>query len=145
MTEEHTNELYNLGKILYKEKDLPMDKTCMCWGFECPDSWFNLLKQLTIALEYYNNQYKDDLEIVAHQVKTKFGSLRFYYDVIYKTENNLNNISEIIDNYINKAEEESWNICCKCENKASLTSVGWVDRYCEKCVSEYPNKTFKKD
>ena len=145
MTEQHTNELYNIGKILYKEKDLPMDKTCMCWGFECPDSWFNLLKKLTINLENINNLYKNDLEIIAHQVKTKFGSLRFYYDIVYKSEINQDNIEKTVHKYICEAEEESWNICCDCGDIANLTSNGWIDRYCKKCASKYPNKTFRKD
>lgn len=145
MTDEHSNELYNIGKILYKEKDWPMDKTCMCWGFECPDTWFSLLKELTIKLEDINNQYKNDLEIIAHQVKTKFGSLRFYYDIVYKSEDIQIDISNLVDNYINEAEEKSWNICCKCNEPATLTSIGWIDRYCEKCANSYANKSFKRD
>ena len=50
MREDLEKQLYELGPILYQEKDLPMQQTCMCWGFECPDSWFDLLKELTITL-----------------------------------------------------------------------------------------------
>jgi hypothetical protein len=27
-------------------RDKPMTETCMCWGFECGDGWFNILNQL---------------------------------------------------------------------------------------------------
>ena len=110
-------QLYNFGPILYQEKDLSMNQTCMCWGFECPDEWFSLLKDLTIKIEEINNKYKGQYEYVAHQVKEKFGSLRFYGEIKILIENPTkaeiefaNKLDDYIFNEILDAEEKSSNI-----------------------------------
>ena len=77
-------ETMELCKILYCQKDLPMTKTCMCWGFECGEGWHHILKRLSCELEALNIQFYDKykVRIQADQVKEKFGTLRFYYSVI---------------------------------------------------------------
>ena len=91
-------QLYNFGPILYQEKDLSMNQTCMCWGFECPDEWFSLLKDLTIKIEEINNKYKGQYEYIAHQVKEKFGSLRFYGEIKILIENCFRFFSVLVGN-----------------------------------------------
>ncbi len=117
MNIELEQQLYNLGPILYQEKDLLMNKTCMCWGFECPNEWFSLLKDLTIKIEEINNKYKGKYEYIAHQVKAKFGSLRFYGEInvliTNPTDSEIefaNKLSDYIFNEILDTEEKSLNI-----------------------------------
>jgi hypothetical protein len=31
----------------------PMMETCMCWGFECGDGWFNILDQLMGSIQHH--------------------------------------------------------------------------------------------
>ena len=31
----------------------PMQETCMCWGFECGDGWFNILDQLMGNIQHH--------------------------------------------------------------------------------------------
>ena len=31
---------------LFKDRNAPMNETCMCWGFCCGDGWFNILNTL---------------------------------------------------------------------------------------------------
>jgi len=40
MTEQ---EIFAKYPEIFKEKDLPMEQTCMCWGLEVPDSWLPIL------------------------------------------------------------------------------------------------------
>lgn len=70
-------------KILYCQRNLPMTKTCMCWGWECNDGWNTALRELSCALEVLNLQFYDKykVRIQADQVKEKFGTLHFYYSV----------------------------------------------------------------
>ena len=53
------------------------DSTAMCRGFECGDGWYALIDTLCLAL-----QRETDLgggqQVVATQVKKKFGTLRFH-------------------------------------------------------------------
>ena len=57
---------------LYSGYGGDITKTCMGWGMECDDGWFELLDELSEKLEPYN--------VVASQVKEKFGGLRFYIE-----------------------------------------------------------------
>jgi hypothetical protein len=91
MKEETENENPSIAeetmamcKILYCQKDLPMTKTCMCWGWECGEGWHQVLKRLSCELEALNLQFYDKykVRIQADQVKEKFGTLRFYYSVV---------------------------------------------------------------
>jgi hypothetical protein len=34
-------------------RDKPMQETCMCWGFECGDGWFNILDQLMGNIQHH--------------------------------------------------------------------------------------------
>lgn len=55
-----------------------MSRTCMAFGIETPDAWYNLLDNLLGDLTRIQKQY--DVEITAQQIKEKFGTLRFYHD-----------------------------------------------------------------
>ena len=57
---------------IFRDRQASKAKTAMCWGFECGDGWFNIIDALCAELK--------DRNVVATQVKEKFGSLRFYYD-----------------------------------------------------------------
>ena len=34
-------------------RNKPMMETCMCWGFECGDGWFNILDQLMGSIQHH--------------------------------------------------------------------------------------------
>lgn len=69
--------------MLYAQAKLPMSETCMCWGIEAGKGWFAPLNKLSQRLERLNELYKKDhIAIQASQVKEKFGTLRFYYDIV---------------------------------------------------------------
>jgi len=82
ITEE---EIFKKYPALYKEKDLPMQETCMCWGLEVPESWLPVIDMLSEALTYTYRRYTENGHyrpvFIAEQVKSKFNELRFYYKV----------------------------------------------------------------
>lgn len=61
-----------------------------------------------------------------HQVKEKFGALRFYVgpanDAIYAR--------------IVRAENESMKVCERCGNPGAQRSGGWIKTLCDPCVDE---------
>jgi hypothetical protein len=78
---------------IFREVNLSMQETCMCWGLEVPYSWIPIIDSLCGMLESkrkhyicnfnYNGEsktYKFPL-VVAKQVKEKYGTLRFYYEL----------------------------------------------------------------
>ena len=76
---------------LYREKDLPMDESCMHWGLDVPEDWLPVIDKLSYVL---TNPYRAGLgggriikpKFIAKQVKIKFGELRFYYEVDIEVE-----------------------------------------------------------
>lgn len=102
MREELEDKLFKIAPILYKQKDLNIYQSCLAFGIECPDEWFDLLQELSVELEKINNN-NNGIEIQAAQVKYKYGSLRFYYDIITelpykKIEDIINKVDTIIYN-----------------------------------------------
>jgi len=130
MREELDNKLCAKYPKIFRDRNLPMNQTCMCWGFEHDDGWYNIIDQMCAniqhhidrtrrqrleALQYnralsraikgdfsaydrlksWQQQWIDDAledpepqlrsvpeacpQVVAIQVKEKFGTLRFYY------------------------------------------------------------------
>ncbi|MFK4448353.1 hypothetical protein ABH944_008411 [Caballeronia udeis] len=55
------------------DRDAPI-----AFGIETCDCWFDLLDALCTSLQWATRQ--GDPQVVADQVKEKFGGLRFYYD-----------------------------------------------------------------
>lgn len=70
-------------RILYRGRHRPATESLMCFGWECPDAWNELLRDLSYRLEAVNVWLypKYRVRIEAEQVKEKFGTLRFYYHV----------------------------------------------------------------
>jgi hypothetical protein len=111
-----------------------MQETCMCWGFECGDGWFNILNQLMSNIQHHidwNNQnfekgykqYKQVTQVTLDQVKEKFGTLRFYYT----------GGDDEISGMVRMAESMSGVTCEECGNVGERRGGGWVHTYCEPC------------
>ena len=109
-----------------------MQETCMCWGFDCGDGWFNILNQLMGNIQHYtdwNNdnfakgytQYKQVLQVTLDQVKEKFGTLRFYYT----------GGDEHISGMVRMAESMSGVTCEECGNPGSRCGSSWIYTACE--------------
>ncbi len=81
------------------------------WGFQCGDGWYGLLRRLSAKLE--------PLGVTAQQVKNKYGQLRFYLDVGIFTDQQWDNVRDIID----EAEIESETTCATCGNLATYAGL----------------------
>jgi len=115
-------------------RNKPMMETCMCWGFDCGDGWFNILDQLMGNIQHHidwNNrnfekgyaQYKQVPQVTLDQVKEKFGTLRFYYT----------GGDDIIDGMVRMAESMSGVTCEECSAPAKTHGPGWIRTICEPC------------
>lgn len=61
---------------IFAERNLSPRETCMCRGFP-GDRWFSLIDTLCAELQGLTERH-GELQIVATQVKEKFGRLRFF-------------------------------------------------------------------
>ena len=51
MNPELTQRLVRRFPILYQDYNSPMTQTCMCWGFDHGDGWFEIIWQLSLTIE----------------------------------------------------------------------------------------------
>lgn len=108
MSPDLQNKLYAKYPTLFKEKDLPPTKSCMAFGLEIGDGWYEIMDALceTVSALYSTSAYIDEEgakkfsvpqptvsnfapskptvmidspKVVFVQVKEKFGALRIYY------------------------------------------------------------------
>ena len=113
---------------MFIERNLSMQVTCMCWGFECGNGWFNLLDSLCRCVTQYCKN--NDVEIPrVTQVKEKFGTLRFY----------TSHSTEAINYLVSYAEDMSAVTCMHCGAVGKMYKESWVHCSCESCHSrEHP-------
>ena len=51
MKQEHDDYLVEKYPKLFKNRYADMTETCMCWGFECGDGWFNIINNLCSLIQ----------------------------------------------------------------------------------------------
>ena len=112
MRQELQQKLFDKYPKIFADRTKPKTETCMCWGLEVSDGWYDLIDVLCEALTYTYSTYlqideedgkrlgikpyvfpKDGKtsyyfnvempQVKASQVKEKFGTLRFYHYLQY--------------------------------------------------------------
>jgi hypothetical protein len=127
MREELDKKLCEEFPNLYRERSLPMDQSCLSFGFEVPNTWFDILYELSKKLDaLYKDLPKDDEYPAVIQVKEKFGGLRYYMGSIPE------HLSEKTDEYVQEAEDKSYRTCEECGKEGKNRSIqGWLSVLCE--------------
>ena len=125
--EKKLNSLFKKYPKIFRQKDLPMTETCMCWGIECGDGWFDIISTLCENIQKYVDETGCP-QVEAVQVKEKFGGLRFY---VYNSD-------DFVENLINQAETESYQTCERCGTKNDVITKGsWITTLCGSCRKRY--------
>ena len=117
---------------IFSERNKSMKETCMCWGFECDEGWFTLIDNLCQAIQFRidNPGYNQDGEIeiqqvVALQVKEKYGTLRFYFAGGNDEIRGMVSIAEYLSGSICE-------VCGKMDETIGKTK-GWIKTICFEC------------
>lgn len=127
MNEDNTEKLFERFKFYRPEKSIR--ESLMAFGFEHGDGWFNIIWELSEALEDAlstdgPSQHTDAEEpFNVEQVKEKFGGLRFYTN--WETKK--------IRDLIMKAEKKSYKTCERCGEPGKQRDGGWIVTLCDKC------------
>jgi hypothetical protein len=95
----------------------------MGMGIACGRGWYNLIDKLCEELDVYP-------DVVAAQVKEKFGGLRFYIGSV--KEDHMDKVYDIIAKY----EHLSIKTCELCGEKGSRKGDGWVRTMCTPCEKQ---------
>lgn len=110
---------------LFVNRNKDMTESCMFWGIECGDGWFDLLDELCYTIQSYidaNDRPNNPIpQTVLEQVKSKFGTLRFYNQ----------GGNRLIDGMIWFAESMSGRICETCGQPGKQRGRGWIYTACD--------------
>lgn len=140
MKPELEKKLFEKYPLIFQGKDLPITQNLMAFGFECGDGWYFILDKLCESIQSHidNPPYTKGEKIVipqviATQVKEKFGGLRFYYD----------GGDDEIDGMVSLAETVAWDTCEICGSHENMgTTSGWIKRICINCKKD---ESWKQD
>lgn len=116
---------------IFRQKDLPMNQTCMCWGLSIGKGWYWLIDMLCGSIQSHIDAKRypprEIPQLEAIQVKEKFGGLRFYY----------NGGDEEISGMIEMAENMSYHICESCGSTKNIKQTeGWIYTLCGDCLKK---------
>ena len=145
MKEILDSELCKKYPLIFKNRNAPMTETAMCWGFECGDGWYQVLDSLCNNIQSHIDwqnknfekgfaQYKQVPQVIATQVKEKFGGLRFYYE----------GGDDIIDGMVRMAESWAANTCEECGAPGKMRHGGWIRTLCDNHEAEYQERMKKR-
>jgi len=110
MKSELEQQLVKKYPKILKDYKGDMMETCMAWGMEHDDGWFKLLDECLSKLQYFCDlcsKQGEEVQVVANQIKEKYGTLSFYTSV-YGGDNIQH---DIIDDIIDTAERKSAYTC----------------------------------
>lgn len=112
MKEEH---------VAYLETTYPKIFQGKYGGFAVGDGWFDLLQTTCQLIQSHCNWKQECPQVVAAQVKEKFGSLRFYYD----------GGDDYISGVVALAESLSGHLCEECGKPGKSGGSGWISTLCD--------------
>lgn len=134
MKQELDEYLCKVYPKIFANRHKDMTETAMCWGFDCGDGWFQILNQLCNNIQHHINWKNKDGEVVAQvvadQVKEKFGTLRFYYT----------GGDDYISGLVSMAESMSGVTCEECGAPGESGGSGWITTLCETHRAEREQK-----
>ena len=171
MNKQHTDTLFAAAPILYSGRKETIKTNLMPFGFMCGDGWFYPLMKLSWYLEAMNVEYRRyRVFIKAVEVKEKFGTLRFYFDVycglpwhkrlwnwitryrcIWGETHDQRVIRRVVEHMAEKlvdlCEQECLTYCEDCGKQFGdwnkderVTTVGWINYICKECAEKNNRK-----
>lgn len=126
MSPELDKKLVEKYPKIFKDRYGDIRSSCMPWGFDVGDGWFNIIDRMC-GLIAWDIEYNKMPEVVATQVKEKYGLLCFYY---YGGNDRTSGI-------VDMAERMSSITCEVCGLSGRLVDVGWLFTLCDKHAEEY--------
>lgn len=140
MNSKLDEELCDKYPLIFQDRCSPLLNTAMCWGFECGDGWYNIIESLCRCMQHHvdtvnknrerllsSNEHNISIphevqQVIALQVKEKFGTLRFYYT----------GGDEVTDGMVQIAECLTESTCEECGAPGTSNTEGWMRTLCDK-------------
>ena len=144
MKESLDQQLCKDYPLLFVNRNKSMMESCMYWGFECGDGWYNIInllckniqghidhvnkrRQYLLKDNPHNLSIPDEVpQVVVQQVKEKFGTLSFYYS----------GGDEYIHGLVSMAESMSSVTCEECGSPGKTVGPRWLKTLCDQHQTE---------
>jgi len=135
MTNDEDQALCQKYPKIFKNRNGSIKETCMAWGFECGSGWFDIIDILCHEIQQHvdwksknlSDEEIDNLQVVADQVKEKFGTLRFYYS----------GGDDVIEGMVSMAESMTHRTCEDCGCPGEQRSGSYVRTLCKTCDDKW--------
>lgn len=132
MNSELDKKLVEKYPKIFRDRFGDPKETLMCWGFDVGDGWYKIIDILCGQIQHHIDWAQEQKEkygrgegcsqVVAVQVKEKFGGLRFYYD----------GGDDMIYGMVRMAESWAANTCEVCGEKGELRNDhNWLYTACD--------------
>lgn len=130
MRDELDKQLVEKYPKIFRDRHGDMKETLMCWGFEHGDGWYKIIDSLCANIQSHidwkNQKEQKVKQVVAVQIKEKFGGLRFYYE----------GGDDVVDGMVRMAEAWADNTCEECGAPGHARHSGWIKTLCDKHEDE---------
>ena len=139
MTPELEQKIIKKFPKIFQMVESTPQESCMHWGLCIGDGWYWIVDKLCKSLQYDTDKNGYN-QVVATQVKEKFGGLRFYVD----------EASEGQYEVIHFVESLTYDICETCGSTKDVGQTGgWIKTMCAECAEkgnkELQNNRVKTD
>lgn len=137
MSPEKEAELQSLCLVFLRDLNVDPMQTCMAWGLEVGDGWYESLKKAFLQIEELNKTSKAG-KVIADQVKTKFGECRIYWhieEVPGISQDLWKDLAQEVEKIVTEAENTCDETCEICGAPAKECTARWIT-LCPKCEKE---------
>lgn len=133
MRDDLQNKLFDEFPDILERCD-DVTKSCMFWGLDVGDGWYDILHGLCTELRAACSK-NSGMTCKAEQVKEKFGGLRFYVRITEPNEEETPSF-KIIHQIIEKYEIKSSQTCETCGKPGERRKGGWIVTLCKDCYDK---------
>jgi hypothetical protein len=130
MKSELEHALVTAYPELFAATELPPTESLMCFGCECGDGWYGLIKAASELISLHMKRVQQEnpnAKFVWAQIKEKFGGLRLYYDGYS---------DDYIRGVLSMAYELAFITCEVCGSPGEQRSGGWIVTQCDNCYKK---------
>ena len=153
MKQELEQKLYAIDPVFFREKDMDMTQTCMCWGIECGDGWYEPITKFLEKVKMLNQLLVPVNKcIVASQIKSKWADFTCYWNIDVLDEDNDQGLGEkeeelvstvygMMEDTVNGCVEECSHTCEICGkhsiwNDEVFVCGSWLTVKCLECAQK---------
>ena len=135
MDKKLQDKLYKKYPKIFKDRNRSIRESCMGWGIDTGNGWYKILDILCSLLQWDTDENKYP-QVVASQVKEKYGGLRFYTNGENDTQHGM----------IKFACALSELTCEECGSMTDVTQTsGWIVTLCPEHMKAYNTQRGIKD